>query len=199
MNTFLRNLSIVAAGAAAGFLSGALEPAVYGVRGAILGAALAAGTLFLNSGRPPNSGSTGGKNLRQLFLTAVPAALGAFLLIVLADRLLPVRPGRDEILDTAFKPLPVFATCLLLSAALLRGCQLRRAGANPKWHWFVYAPAAAALVRTIGYREMIAFPFCLLVGAYPFVVFWLLAVGLVEAAWNRQRRQPPPGVGCGAA
>lgn len=164
----------------------------FGVRAAIVGALLSAGAVALNPWRCDRTAATPASTPRTVAVIVV-VAVGAFVPMVLWERVLAhvvAAPSlSDELNITRFThgPAFAFASCLILSMTLLGGYRSRHTGGNPKWLWFGVAPALSALVRAVGYGSLNALPFCLLVGAYPFVLLWLLAARLADPAWTHER------------
>ena len=186
MSPALRNSFFVLAGALAGFLSGLFQPLAFGGRGAILGALLSGGAVFLRPVRTA-AGEQAPKPERALLLALVVAALATGLMYVWHLFL----PDEGRNLDFRMDPLASparFAACLALAWPLFRFYRARLAGGRGTWAWFAAAPLSSSLIRAIGYRQIGTAPFILLMGALPFVLLWLLAALLADPAWTKRRR-----------
>ena len=194
MNIAVRNLLFVLAGTLAGFLSGLMVPLIYGVHGAILGAALSVGALFLN----PRRKDPGGKELGPWASVTLAAAVGAaaFAAIWLWQYFLPDERMDDEIGLLYFHPVSALVTCLIYTVGLLLFYRERQANRRWGWAWFAAAPLLGAMARSWGKHGIQAFPYNLFVGALPFALLWLLAVLIADPAWTRRRwdrcSNPPP-------
>ena len=190
-----RNWLFVLAGTLAGFLSGLMSPLVFGVRGAILGAALSIGALFLNPRRKDPDGRGWGPWAAAGLALAVGAA--AFAAIWLWQVICPINAKNDEIGLLYFLPLPALAACLIYPLALFQFYREWQAGRRRAWAWFAAAPLLGAMARSLGRYGIQAFPHNLFVGAVPFVLLWLLAVLIADPAWTKRRwdRCSKPGPG----
>lgn len=181
----IRNAFFVLAGALAGFLSGLMIPLVFGVRGAILGAALSIGAIFLNPRRKDPDGRGWGPWATAGLGLVVGAA--AFAAIWLWAILHPHNYPNDELGILYFIPLPTLATCLIYSLGLLLFYRKWQAGRRWAWVWFVAVPILGAIARSWGKDGVEAIPFNLFAGAIPFVTLWLLAVLIADPAWTKRR------------
>lgn len=195
MNVTSRNLLFVLAGTLAGFLSGLMVPLIYGVHGAILGAALSVGALFLNPWRKDPGGQTLGPWASVALAVAVGAA--AFAAIWLWQFFLPDERMDDEIGLLYFHPVSALVTCLIYTLGLLWFYREWQAGRRRAWAWFAAAPLLGAMARSWGKHGVEAIPYNLFVGAVPFVTLWLLAVLIADPAWTKRRwdrcSKPPSG------
>ncbi len=186
MNIPARNLLFVLAGTLAGFLSGLLVPMVYGVRGAILGAALSIGAIFLNPRRKDPDGRGWGPWATAFLALAVGAT--AFAAIGLWQTIHPT-PENDELGLLYFLPLPALVACLIYPLALFQFYREWQAGRRRAWAWFAATPLLGAMARSLGKYGIAAFPHNLLVGALPFTLLWLLSALIADPAWTKRRRE----------
>ena len=183
MSLVARRAWFIVAGAAAGFLSGAMVPHVFGVRGLILSMAIAVGAAALNpwrrdpAGRPPCMARTLG--------VAVAVALGAFALILVWHATVP--PPHHDIDLNRMNAVAAGLGCVVTAAGILLGYRARRAGIRRAWAWFVLTPLATAALRAWSIGGIEALPFSLLLGSTPFVLLWLLAARLTDPAWSEER------------
>ena len=195
MNITSRNLLFVLAGTLAGFLSGQLVPMVYGVRGAILGAVLSIGAIFLNPRRKDPDGRGWGPWAAAGLALAVGAV--AFAAIWLWAIRHPYNSSNDEMGLLYFLPLPALAGCLIYPLALFQFYREWQAGHRRAWAWFAAAPLLGAMARSWSNHGIEAIPYNLFVGAVPFVLLWLLAVLIADPAWTKRRwdrcAKPPSG------
>ena len=178
-----RRALFVVAGAAAGLLSGMMGLYVFGVRGAILGMAISVGAAWLNPWREDPGGRTP-SGMRTLGMAAAVGA-GAFLLILAWQAAVPL--SRDELGLNRMNAAASGLGCLVMAVGILSGYRARRAGIRRAWAWFVLTPLASAALRSWSLGSIEAFPFSLLLGSVPFVLFWLLAARLADPAWSRER------------
>ncbi len=193
MTVPVRNLLFVLAGTLAGFLSGLMNPLVFGARGAMVGYLLSAAVVFLQPrrqkpGTPPPAWAAMG-----LAIAAAALATG----LIAAWHLFLPDEGRN--IDFQMAPLSVparFATILCYTVPLLLFYRERQLGRSRAWAWFFAAPVLGALVRAWGYHQMGTIPFNLAIGALPFVLLWLLAAAIADPAWTPSRWErcsnPPP-------
>ena len=185
MTIQFRNTLFVLAGTFAGFLSGLFVPLVYGVRGAILGAALSIGAIFLNPRRKgPDGRGWGAWAAAGLALAVGAAAFAAVWLWAIQH---PYDQTNDELGLLYFLPLPALAACLIYPLALFQFYREWQAGRRRAWAWFAAAPLLGAAARSFGKYGLQAFPHNLLVGALPFVLLWLLTVLIADPAWTKRR------------
>ena len=183
----VRNALFVLAGALAGFLSGLLVPLVYGVRGAILGAALSIGAIFLNPRRKDPDGRGWGTWATAFLALAVGAT--AFAAVLLWAIHHPYNHSNDELGLLYFLPLPALAACLIYPLALFQFYREWQAGRRRAWAWFAATPLLGAMARSLGKYGIAAFPHNLLVGALPFTLLWLLSALIADPAWTKRRRE----------
>ena len=184
MTINIRNVLFVLAGAVAGFLSGLLSPLVFGVRGAILGAALSFGAIFLNPRRKDPDGRGWGPWAAAGLALAVGAT--AFAAIGLWQTIHPT-PENDELGLLYFLPLPALAACLIYPLALFQFYREWQTGRRRAWAWFAAAPLLGAMARSLGKHGIEAFPNNLFVGALPFALLWLLSSLIADPAWTKRR------------
>ena len=183
MTLEIRRALFIVAGAAAGFLSGAMVPHVFGVRGLLLGMAISVGAAFLNPWRRDPDGRTPG--IAPTLGVALAVALGAFALILAWHAAVP--PPRHDIDLHRINAAAAGLGCVVTSAGILLGYRARRAGIRHAWVWFALTPAAGAALRAWSIGGIEALPFSLLVGSVPFVLLWLLAARLADPAWSHDR------------
>jgi hypothetical protein len=182
-----RKVLFVLVAAAAGFISGLLVPLVFGVRGAILGAALAIGALVLHP--RPGDGLRPAKSLAATLGLSLAVAAAAFAAICLWQLFVPHIQRQD---DFGVINLPLTASALTTwsyAATLLLFYRERQAGRRRAWAWFVAAPLLGTALRAWGFHEIAAVPYIFIQGALPFTALWLLAALLADPAWTRKRRQ----------
>jgi hypothetical protein len=183
MSTSARSILFLFAGALAGFLSGLMVPMVFGVRGAILGAAIAGGAVVLNPRRRNSAGEPPG--IRKTLAVAAVAAFVAWLGIVAWHGAFPMPKGDFEI--DHLSPLSAALGCGMHAVMMLLGYRAWHAGRWRAWPWFVLVIPAGAAVRTVAMGGAEAFPYALLLGALPFVFFWLIAAWSFDPAWTEKR------------
>ena len=186
MTIHFRNTLFVLAGAFAGFLSGFTLPLAYGARGAILGATISAGALFLR----PRRNCSGDKIASPL--ATVGLSIGVTIVAVTAIHLWHLKiPVEKQNIDFSIPPLSVqlqFATCLSFALPLLLFYRERQANRQRAWAWFLVAPFLGAGVRSWGFHQIDYLPFTLVFGALPFVLLWSLAAIIADPAWTERRR-----------
>ena len=195
MTIQFRNVLFVLAGACAGLLSGFTLPLAYGARGAILGATISAGALFL---RPRRKCSGDKKASPQ---TTAGLAIAVTMVAVAGIYLWHLQvPIERQNVDFSIPPLSIqlqFATCLSFALPLLLFYRERQARRRRAWAWIIVAPCLGAGVRSWGFHQMDYIPFTLLFGALPFVLLWLLAAIIADPAWTKRRwdrcAKPPSG------
>lgn len=195
MSTSARSILFIFAGGAAGFLSGLMVPEVFGVRGAILGAAIAAGAVVLNPRRRTPAGETPG--LRKTLAVAAVVAVVAWLGIVAWHGAFPMPKGDFEL--DRLSPLSAALGCGTHAVLMLLGCRERHARRRA-WPWFVSVIPAGAAVRAVALGDPIVILYALPLGALPFVLFWLIAAWVFDPAWTEKRwrlaaRSPEPARG----
>lgn len=186
MSLTQRKVLFVFVAAAAGFVSGLLVPFVFGVRGAILGAALAIGALFLHP--RPGDGIRPAKSLAATLGLSLAVAAVAFAAICLWQLFVPHIQRQD---DFGVINLPLAASALTTwsyAATLLLFYRERQAGRRRAWAWLVAAPLLGTALRAWGFHEIAAVPYIFIQGALPFTALWLLAALLADPAWTRKRR-----------
>lgn len=185
MTIQFRNTLFVLAGAFAGFLSGFTLPLAYGARGAILGAAISAGALFLRPRRRPSGEEIASP--RATAALSIAVAMVAVAAIYLWHLQVPIE---KQNLDFSIPPLSIqlqFATCLSFALPLLLFYRERQANRRRAWAWILVAPLLGAGVRSWGFHHIDSIPFTLLFGALPFVLLWLLAAIIADPAWTKRR------------
>lgn len=185
MNLALRHLLFILASALAGFLSGFTLPLAYGARGAILGATLSMGTLFLHPRRnPPDRPIPSPWTAVALAIAVAGAAVAAMALWHAAV------PIENQNMDFNLHPLSMsarFATCLSFALPLLLFYRERQAGRQRAWAWFFAAPLLGAAIRSWGFHQVEAAPFTLAFGSLPFVALWWLSALVADPAWSKKR------------
>ena len=185
MKLVLRNFLFILASALAGFLSGFTLPLAYGARGAILGATISIGTLFLQPRRNLPDGRPASPWTAIALSIAVTGAAVAAMGLWHAGV-----PLEDQNMDLNLHPLSTaarLATCLSFALPLLLFYRERLAGRSRAWAWFFAAPLLGAAIRSWGFHQVEATPFTLVFGSLPFVVFWLLANYIANPAWSKNR------------
>ena len=185
MNLVLRNFLFILASALAGFLSGFTLPLAYGARGAILGATISMGTLFLQPRRNRPAAPPASPWMVVALSIAVTGAAVAAMALWHAGV-----PLEDQNMDLNLHPLSTaarLATCLSFALPLLLFYRERLAGRSRAWAWFFAAPLLGAAIRSWGFHQVEATPFTLVFGSLPFVVFWLLANYIANPAWSQNR------------
>lgn len=187
MSLTQRKVLFVLIATAAGFTSGLIIPLVFGVRGAILGAALAIGALFLHP--RPGDGSRPVMGFRATLGLSLAVALAAYVAIELWQLLVPFLPVNDEMGVIILPRVTSAVTTWAYAATLLLFYRERQAGRRRAWAWLVAAPLLGTALRAWGFHEIAAVPYIFIQGALPFVLLWLLAALLADPAWTRKRRQ----------
>jgi len=191
MNTRRSSALFLVSGALAGFLSGLMMPMIFGIRGAILGALLAAGAVDVNARRLRRGDK--GISVRETCAIAVVVAVVAWGLIVAWD--VVGRHGRRAQTEswelfgwTSYgAPLPI---CLSYAVLILLGYRAHQSESSPSWPWFVAAPFLGAAIRMAFWEELLpAFLFSFALGALPFVLLWLTAARLTDPAWIKRPRR----------
>ncbi|MBM4153441.1 MAG: hypothetical protein FJ221_00210 [Lentisphaerae bacterium] len=183
MSLVARRVWFIVAGAVAGFLSGAMVPHVFGVRGLILGMAISVGAAMLNPWRRDPDGRTPG--LARTLGVAAGVAVAAFGLILAWHEMVP--PPHHDIDLNRMNAVAAGLGCVVTAAGILLGYRARRAGIRRAWAWFVLTPFATAALRSWSVGGIEAFPFSLLLGSTPFVLLWLLAARLTDPGWSHVR------------
>lgn len=168
----------------AGFISGLFEPLVFGVRGAILGGALAIGVLFLH----PRPADRPAMTIPSTLGLSLIVAGAAFAVICLWQLCINSFINNDEFGVTDFPPVFSALTAWAYAATLLLFYRDRQAGHRRAWAWFVAAPLIGAVLRAGRFREIASVPYTFILGALPFVLLWLLAALIADPAWTRKRR-----------
>ena len=185
MTIQFRNVLFVLAGACAGLLSGFTLPLAYGARGAILGAMISVGTLFL---RPnPKYSSDNIASPQATIGLAFIVTMVAVAAIYLWHSQVPIE---KQNMDFSIPPLSIhfqFATCLSFALPLLLFYREKQARRRRALAWIVVAPFLGAGVRSWGFHQIDYIPFTLLFGALPFVLLWLLAGLIADPAWTKRR------------
>ena len=185
MTIQFRNMLFVLVGAFAGFLSGFTLPLAYGARGAILGATISAGALFLRPRR-----NYFGEKIASPQATA-GLSIAVTIVAVTAIYLWHLKvPIEKQNVDFSIPPLSVqlqFATCLSFALPLLLFYRERQANRQRAWAWILVAPFLGAGIRSWGFHHIDSIPFTLLFGALPFVLLWLLAAIIADPAWTKRR------------
>ena len=185
MTIQFRNTLFVLAGTFAGFLSGLLSPFIFGMRGAILGAALSFGVLFLNPWR--KGPETRVPSTRASVGLGIAVGLAAFAGIWLWQVILPVNFLKSDFDVQFFDPLRTLAICLIYPLAFFRFYREWQADRYRAFAWFAAAPLLGALVRSLGEYGFQAYPSMLIFGALPFALLWLLALQIADPAWLKRR------------
>lgn len=183
MTLVARRGLFVFASAVAGFVSGAMVPLVFGVRGLILSMAISAGAAFLNPWRWDPEGRTPG--IARTLGVAAAVAVAALALILAWHAVVP--PPHHDIDLNRMNAVAAGLGCVVTAAGILMGHRARRAGIRRAWAWFVLTPLATAALRAWSVGGVEAFPFSLLLGSTPFVLLWLLAARLTDPAWSEER------------
>ena len=170
-----RSIWFVIAGMVAGFLSGLIAPHVYGIRGAILGGALAGGLLACDACRKKKG------ELPVAIALAVAAAVSlvTFLLLCGWDAALPCLPDK-LIADTSGMPPTTWhnaLTCFLISSGVLLYCKNHSAACFFLIPLLSVVPRAVALEQQMRSGELpmgfLAISlFCAVVGLLPFLLLW---------------------------
>ena len=186
MTIQFRNVLFVLAGACAGLLSGFTLPLAYGARGAILGATISAGALFLRPCRKCSGDKIASPQATAGLAIAVTmvAVAGIYLWHLQV-------PIEKQNMDFSIPPLSIqlqFATCLSFALPLLLFYRERQANRRRAWAWILVAPLLGAGVRSWGLHHIDYIPFTLVFGAFPFVLLWLLAAIIADPAWTERRR-----------
>jgi hypothetical protein len=185
MTIHFRNTLFVLAGALAGFLSGFTLPLAYGARGAILGATISAGSLFLR----PRRNCSGDKIVSPLATAGFSIAVTIVAVTAISLWHLKV-PVEKQNMDFSIPLLSVqlqFAACLSFALPLLLFYRERQANRQRAWAWILAAPFLGAGVRSWGFHRIDYLPFTLVFGALPFVLLWLLAAIIADPAWTKRR------------
>lgn len=185
MTLSFRNALFVFAGAIAGFLSGFTLPLTYGMRGAILGAAISCGTLFLRPRRHAPIGHIPSLGFTLLLVLAVGAL--AFTAMHFWHLAVPDEgPNLDFQLPAVSAPAR-FSICLSFALTLLLFYRERQAGHARAWAWYLASPFLGAIIRASAFHQFDSAPFNFLLGALPFALLWLFAAALIDPAWTQQR------------
>ena len=180
-----RNALFVLASIFAGFLSGLLDPLIFGVHGAIVGGVISCTALFLQ----PRHRS----HINPPLMVWIPFGLGiaaaatATVLIAIYHLFLP---NEGSNLDFNMNPISTpmrFATILCYTAPLLMFYRERTQGRSRAWAWFMAGPAMGAMIRSLGYNQIGTILFNLTLGALPFALLWLLSAFLADPAWTQRR------------
>ncbi len=198
MNLVLRNFLFILASALAGFLSGFTLPLAYGARGAILGATISMGTLFLQPRRNrPAALPASPWTAIALSIAVTGAAVAA---MALWHAGVPLEGQNMDFNLHTLSTSARLATCLSFALPLLLFYRERLAGRSRAWAWFFAAPFLGAATRSWGFHQAEAAPFTLVFGSLPFVALWWLSALLADPAWTPHRwarYTQPAGTGSG--
>ena len=185
----IRAIGFIAAGMAAGFLSGILATSVWGIHGAILGGMLAGGVLACDAHRKKN------RHLPLALVLAIAAtvSLAAFLPIFGWDKII-VDP-----IDAPQTTWHGVFTCFFISLGVLLGCS------NSSLGYFFWIPLLSVIPRAIGFKEGLAEEtrigaltvslFCFAFGLCPFLLLW----GGVARLFGFLRKTPTNAGDCAVA